>query len=432
MRSGIAKNSFHFKDYSFERTFGTLTLGLPENYNADKGTKFPDQNKDGYPNGCSGYTQNALGETEYGIEADPAFVYKNTLDIAGLPPHSPVKVRDSFKATRIYGLKESTGKDPLNFRRGDYFDVDKAGDYFDGARNALWMNRAHNRTLSVGTPWFAEWFFPKEGILKAPKKYVWDSKTIGHNYQVTGWKTIKGEPHLIIKPWCGPKWGDNGYGYVSRETFNKVMGISGTFMYIQVNFSPDPEQIKGVKLDIQEFILTLARRLISALQKQPTTPPEAPKQPVEAPKPPETSRREALYEFAVSKLGKKLGRNPNVPKELNCANALSDLLIQFGVKGLPMLGIEGTATLTDWIAKSPEFQEINMPEPGDLAAFPTGTGNGKIANGHIFIAGKHHWMSNNSNKERIWDDHWTQKEALDYYWWVGGMKPRYFRCVQRP
>ena len=255
MRSGVQPNNFDIRDWSFEKTFGG-TLELTAEYNADTGGRFPDQIREGYPNGCTGYTQNATGELEYQIESDPSFVYGNTLLIADLPPHSPCQIRDSFKATKVYGLK-SGDQDPLKYRRGSYFDVNKVGDYFDGVRSALWLNRNDRRCVSVGTPWFKEWAVTG-GILKAPSKYTWDSGTIGHNYMICGWKVLKGEPHLIVKPWLGKRWGDNGYGYVSREIFNKVMGISGTFMYIQVNYTPD--QVKTVKIDILEVLLSLYPR----------------------------------------------------------------------------------------------------------------------------------------------------------------------------
>lgn len=420
MRNGIRPNSFHFKDYSFERTFGSNLIGLPEEYNADLGLGFPDQNKDGYPNGCSGYTQTETGQDEYGKQFDPSFVYKNTLDIAGLPDGSPVKVRDSFKATRIYGLKPAQG-DPLDFRRGNYFDVDKVGDYFDGARNALWSNRLHKRTLSCGTPWFSEWYMPKNGILRAPKKYVWDSNTIGHNYKICGWKVVNKEPMLIVKPWCGPKWGDKGYAYINREIFNKVMSISGTFLYVQVNFTPD--QVQTVKLDIQEFILTLSRRLLDLLMN-----PKPPARlPVEPPiSPVVKSRREKLYEYSVSKIGAKLGLDKTVPVDRNCANAYTHLLKMFGVSGLPVLGIPGTATLKDWLDRSKEFEKVSTPAEGDTVLWVTGSGNGKIS-GHVFIAGKQKWMSNNSAKDRIWDDHWEPAKATEYYKGYGGMTPHYYR-----
>lgn len=262
--SGIQKNNYHLKDFSYERTFGALsTQDLPIEYNADLGG-FPDQNEDGRPNGCSGYTQAETGQDEYGVVFNPGFNYEKTLLIAGSPPNSPCKIRDALKAPTIYGLEPKEGGNPLEYRRGAYFDVDKVEkSYFEGVRSALWLNRLNKRTISCGTPWFREWRTPKNGVLETPKKYVWDTSTIGHNYKICGWKLVSNKPHLIIKPWVGPDWGDKGYAYISKDVFDKVMAISGTFMYIQTNYTPD--YVQTVKLDILELTLTLCRRLLNVL-----------------------------------------------------------------------------------------------------------------------------------------------------------------------
>lgn len=263
IKHGVLPNRYDKRDYSHERTFGAVDLKvLPDNYNADLGLWFPDQEEDGLPNGCTGYTQTATAANENGEWYDPRYTYEQTLTIANLPPNSPCQLRDSFKETRTFGVKR---KDGTTFIRGAYFDVDKVGDYFDGARNALWLNQFNKRTLSCASPWFREWLSPIKGILPAPSRYVWNSNTPGHNYEICGWKTIAGKPYLIIKPWIGKGYGDGGYAYVSRETFNKTMNISGTALYIQRD--PTDADIKPIKLDILELSLSLWQRLLDLLKK---------------------------------------------------------------------------------------------------------------------------------------------------------------------
>jgi hypothetical protein len=260
--SGVLPNRYDRRDYSYERTFGAVDAAqLPKEYNADLAYDFPDQNKDGYPNGCTGYTQSETGQDEYGIPFDAAYVYRNTLTLANLPPDSPCQIRDSFKAVGLWGLQPRKGGNALDYKRGRYFDVDKVGDYFDGVRSALWLNRMSKRTVSVGTPW--HWpMLAANGIMKGPKKYAWPAGLVGHNYKICGWKTLGtkdwSQPYLIVKAHCGAGWGDGGYGYMSREVFNKLMNISGTFMYTQRNWIVD--DIPRIKLDLGEFILSLLRR----------------------------------------------------------------------------------------------------------------------------------------------------------------------------
>lgn len=140
----------------------------------------------------------------------------------------------------------------------------------------------------------------------------------------------------------------------------------------------------------------------------------------EPPKPMTITNREHLYNVAYSCLDKDMAPTQDI---LGCAEAWSFVAMKAGVKGLPKRGILGTPELDVWLSKN--FVRVESPLPGDTVMFPTGKGNGKIK-GHVFIAGKHKWMSNNSNTGD-WDDHKTAKQALDYYTKYGGISPRYYR-----
>src|ERR1700741_1595674 len=110
LQNGVRKNNYHLSDFSLEKTFGSVDLKfLPDEYNADLGLGFPDQNKDGYPNACTGYTQAETGQDEYGLSFLPSYTYEKTLLIENSPPGSPCNIRDSFKATKIYGLQPDQG-----------------------------------------------------------------------------------------------------------------------------------------------------------------------------------------------------------------------------------------------------------------------------------------------------------------------------------
>lgn len=281
--TGVLPNPYDLRDYSAERTFGTLDPKVfPLEYNADLGLDFPDQNKDGFYNGCTGYTQTETGQDEYGVPFYHPFLYKKTLLYANLPDGYPVKIRDSFKATSIYGLLPRNTNDESKayaYKRGKYFDVDKVGDYFDGVRSAMQMQQLHHRTVSAGAPWMWD-NIPNNGIMPDfQKKKI---PAVYHNFKICGWKTIKNEPYLIVKAWCGKNWGDDGYGYMSRAVFNKLIGISGTFLYIQAN--ADVSDVQRIKLDILEFIVDLYRRLMSFAT--PTPPPLPIPAPTPVPAPP--------------------------------------------------------------------------------------------------------------------------------------------------
>ncbi|MCR2833467.1 hypothetical protein [Parerythrobacter lacustris] len=147
------------------------------------------------------------------------------------------------------------------------------------------------------------------------------------------------------------------------------------------------------------------------------------------PKPIPPSPREVLYQVAFTSLGRRMGLDTNIPKEVNCANAITHVMTLAGVKGLPGKGIPGTSTLYDWLRKSVEFEKAAAPQFGDIIIYPTGMGNGEVRNGHVFIAGKHQLMSNNSATGR-WDNHWENLAEADAFYTKKGGIPRFcFRWI---
>lgn len=162
-----------------------------------------------------------------------------------------------------------------------------------------------------------------------------------------------------------------------------------------------------------------------------TTAPTVP----ESEKPPSISNREKLYATAFASLGKRMGLGTSIPKSVNCANAITHVMKIAGVKGLPATGIPGTAALHAWLKKRAEFVEVKSPRFGDIIIYPTGSdaadvpGSAKIPNGHVFVAGKHQLMSNNS-KTGKWDNHWESLAAADaYYKKQGGLARHIYRWV---
>lgn len=158
-------------------------------------------------------------------------------------------------------------------------------------------------------------------------------------------------------------------------------------------------------------------------------PTQAPKQPVEPIKYEEGGDDQPglLYQLAKSLLGQHLTMNEAVPWMVGCMEAVSRILDSFGVPGIPVMGIEGTAAGLDFLIRSPRFKEIPDYEKGAVLVAATGTGNGKIR-GHVGICGINQIMSNNSETGK-WDTQWTVDRWLAYYGDYGGIKTRYFLPV---
>lgn len=139
------------------------------------------------------------------------------------------------------------------------------------------------------------------------------------------------------------------------------------------------------------------------------------------------TKAEQLYTLSKSFLGMHLSLNNAVPWGVGCAEAVSKLLKEFDITGIPAAGIEGTLALEQFMAGSAQFQEIYTYTPGAALVAATGTGNGKIR-GHTGICGYNSIMSNNSETGK-WDTQWDITRFLAYYETYGGMKVRYFLPV---
>ena len=156
---------------------------------------------------------------------------------------------------------------------------------------------------------------------------------------------------------------------------------------------------------------------------------ETPQAPVVSPiaepeKVPIPTKTDGLYALSKSLLGSHLGKDKSIPWGVNCANALTDVLIRSGIKGLPSKGIAGTYALLRFLEKSPQFAETFTYTPGAIILNATGTGNAKIR-GHVGVCGKKSVMSNNS-ETGLWTAHWDWSRWNNYYQKYGGIPTRLF------
>lgn len=251
------------RDLDYHRTFGAVAQALPLlEYNYDAGFGMEDQNADGYPNGCTGYMQNAAAQDIDRAQSDPAFVYKNTLEMSGLPDGAPCDVRISMKSTVVYGIQRTgeTKEQALAHRQGPFLNVRKVPgmDWFDSIRLALRNNP--NRSLSLCTPWFHEWENP-DGNGIVPEIFTGDPDTLPwHNHKGCGEHIIDGLPYLTDKSWQGANIGNGGYLYFGRKTINTVMEIDGTEVFIRQPIGT--AQPSFVKLTIIETILSYIGRIL--------------------------------------------------------------------------------------------------------------------------------------------------------------------------
>lgn len=240
--TGFTKKSH--RDYS-HKSFGSIQVPFPPEYNTDAGLAIPNQNAEGLPYGCTDETQSELSNdliqqaryTALGLEG---VTHANQL--------GGFDIRQALIATRNLGW--ITG----------FFTIEAIGqDMFDAVRDAMASGGTEKRSVSVGSKWFPEFeSVNATGILPIPN--LNNSNFTWHNWKVCGWKTIGDQVYLVGQSWQGPGYGDKGFHYVSRPLFNQLMAINGSVAFTATRGVLPP--ITTVSLSFFQFLLSYARYLL--------------------------------------------------------------------------------------------------------------------------------------------------------------------------
>lgn len=137
-----------------------------------------------------------------------------------------------------------------------------------------------------------------------------------------------------------------------------------------------------------------------------------------------------LYNEAKASLGKHITLNNNVSPDVGCAEAISYVMKNSGVIGIPTLGFAGTADLYRWLLSNPAFKLIEQPEQGAIIVSPTGFGNGTVE-GHTGILGsfgvqfpnEYGILSNNSDNG-LFQEKWNLLT-----WWLNYGEKGHLPCA---
>lgn len=235
IKSGLNLRAQDSQDYDFHKSFGSThydTNTLPSRYMADAGLTMPDQNGDGFPEGCTGYTQTDLC-TDEDLTVYNAGEFYQATSPGGFGGRA---IRDSLKLLITRGPKDRDFK--LGPKRTAYYSINATGilDWMDAIRVALWITQQEKRSASIAIPWLREFgYVGRDGILPNDPIFTW-SGTSGHNAKCAGWTDIKtdgtyirnGEFFLAIKSWQGKNVGDNGWVYMSRVLANAIFNMTYT------------------------------------------------------------------------------------------------------------------------------------------------------------------------------------------------------------
>jgi len=163
------------------------------------------------------------------------------------------------------------------------------------------------------------------------------------------------------------------------------------------------------------------------------TPPAPLPEPVVPPKPepPKITPRERLYIVAKKNLVPAHDVSPQdiANDEVACVESFD--CIHFEAFGTYINGTKNRVTLSTIEAfkiLSKNWLKVANPLSGDVILSVTGTGNGRVSNGHIGIVGKTHIMSN-SSFSGCWEANYTLETWMRYYMLKGGLKTHFFRKV---
>jgi hypothetical protein len=270
IKNGVLKVKADHRDFSYHRTYGSITPVQFTECNFDVGFPVGNQAADGLDYGCTGYTQAGLCQDIDKIQYVPKFTYDETLQMEGISPSDPTfekvgcDIRDSLNSTIVYGV-QAVGETPaeaLNHRRGAYYAVEQVAgmDMFDSIRSALQQNQ---RSVSFCTPWYAIFAIPQQGIIQTPPSYDTTFAT-WHNSRICGWKLINGVPYLINESHQGAQYGVNGFCYFPREVVNQLLSINGSGAFTLAPFTG--ATIQNVQLTILQTIISFAHMILAKLK----------------------------------------------------------------------------------------------------------------------------------------------------------------------
>lgn len=132
------------------------------------------------------------------------------------------------------------------------------------------------------------------------------------------------------------------------------------------------------------------------------------------------SNREKLYRVSKESIGTDLTPDDKIDDTVACVAQFQAVYKKaFGTYMGSGPALYSTKYLVEELRKNPDVVAIPWEDVvyGDIVCF--GTGENKYNNapnirGHVFVAGKNDWMSNNS-QTGLWSAHKTRTQIQDYY-----------------
>lgn len=172
--------------------------------------------------------------------------------------------------------------------------------------------------------------------------------------------------------------------------------------------------------------ITLAKKLLELLLPPRVEPPPKPALPPAPIDPAPPTPMSKLYTLATSLIGTDASPKDLAKDGVGCAESVSTIIRKL-VPTFPL--VTGTWSLWDALRARTDFQSVNPADiqAGDIILCVTGTGNGKVSNGHVGILAEGDGIMSNDSLSGIWKTNFTRKSWNDYFVTKGGYPVHYFR-----
>lgn len=145
-----------------------------------------------------------------------------------------------------------------------------------------------------------------------------------------------------------------------------------------------------------------------------------------------TLSKKKLYDVMLSHVGTDVTPTDNVPDDVACMETIDTLY--FLANGCYINGSKTSITVSTYrgymiMEYSSKFVKTTTPTVGTIIVYATGTGNGRLANGHIFICGKNGRLYSNSSPTGKLEQNYTLESAKARYETEGGFAPHFYDVV---
>ncbi len=224
--------------------------------NLDKNQLFPNQFTDSDPTECVGISVSDVVGNIFGIPMSPDFSYAAGFNVAGQTPSTagedPAWGIDGAIAFGCLPASDeeftalSQGEQfVMNFQNYSLMNKQVALRYAQNGAVKLksfdeiwnWLQKGQSGVV-LPLQWYQSFNAPdSQGFLPQPGGQMTEHCTATYD---TG--TLNGKRYLVIKPWEGKQYGENGYCKITQDIFNKV------FFSSVPAYGFDPTAIRWISL----------------------------------------------------------------------------------------------------------------------------------------------------------------------------------------